>query len=167
MASKVAESSAASSILRLDRETLFAGAFSGISPTFSSATSSSAGFELDDLLRGDGLPVVPLSFSVPVKGSSPSLEGETCSAAFASGIFSSTGARLLRETRFFVVAPLVDKIWSVLTTVSGRIAVSITFVLENLFERLAGLSSGLAPCCSLLERLRPPPGDLGARCLAE
>ena len=49
-----------------------------------------------------------------------------------------------------------------LTTVRGRSAASITFVLENLLERLAGLSSGLAPCCSLLERLRPRLGDLAA-----
>ena len=43
--------------------------------------------------------------------------------------------------------------------------VSITFELENLFDRLAvdgELSFGVAPCCSLFERLRLLPGDLGA-----
>ena len=72
----------------------------------------------------------------------------------------SSVLRLDRETRF-AVTPLVGKISSVLTTPSGRSPASITFVLENLFDRLAGLSSSLGPCCSLLERLRPlPTGDL-------
>ena len=84
------DTSAESSVLRLDRETRFAGVSSGISSTFSVATSTSAGFdfdELDDLLCGDGFPFLS---SVPVPGSFPSLEGETRLAVFASGISSST-----------------------------------------------------------------------------